>query len=107
MHFTNNSNQNLNNNQDFIFEKPFNIDNNKASNVFPNNNYYKFSNTEIPEVLDECYIQKRINKAEINIPNGEFNNQIINNDKYILNQSFNPIQEIQSNIRRVSSRLCN
>jgi hypothetical protein len=107
LYFTNNSNQNLNNNEDFIFEKPFNIDNYKADNVAARNNHYKFSNTEIPEVLDECYIQKRINKAEINIPNGEFNNQIINNDKYILNQSFNPIQEIQSNRRRVSSRLCN
>ncbi len=87
------------------FEKPF-ISVNQARN-----NHIKFSNTEIPEVFDDVYIQRRINKAEINSPNHAFaeilnsNAAQENNSQYHVNdQSFNPPkQSSKSNIRRISS----
>ena len=55
------------------FEKPFNTKYNSERPSLSRNNNFKFSNTEIPEVFDESYIQRRINKAEINSPYDENN----------------------------------
>ena len=87
--------------EDFIFEKPYDI--NQAKN-----NHVKFSNTQIPEVFDEVYIQRRINKAEINSPNGELAEKARAKDNCNSNQSFNPIVEMnRSKSRRVSSNNSN
>lgn len=96
LYYTNN-NLIINNNDDLIFEKPFNVNNNFAGNRLINDNHIKFSNKEIPEVFDETYIQRRINKAEINSPSDDF----ILNSKL---QNSNFIQKINNQSRGISSQ---
>lgn len=80
--------------EDFDFERPYNVNNNLKANYPLKNNQIKFSNTEIPEVFDEVYIQRRINKAEINSPNAGYTKDLNNQVHCIPNQPqiFNPIQ---------------
>lgn len=72
IYYIDSNNNKINLNDNFKNEFRGKITNNKHHNS-------KFSNTEIPEIFDECYIQKRINKAEINYPLEE-NNILNNND---------------------------
>lgn len=97
-----NTNQANNASENFNFEKPYNIGQAKSNNI-------KFSNTEIPEVFDDVYIQRRINKAEINSPNQESAGAIfVQGSNSNLSKSCNPIQELKRNrSRRVSSNKSN
>jgi hypothetical protein len=97
-----NANQADNATENFIFEKPYNLSQAKNNNI-------KFSNTEIPEVFDDVYIQRRINKAEINSPNQESAGAIyVQGSNSNVSKGCNPIQELnRSGSRRVSSNNSN
>jgi len=86
-----------------VFEKPYSIFENKFKNN-SNKNNLKFSNTDIPQVFDEIYIQKRINKAEIYSPSLHK----IDLPSSILNQNLrlNPTQNI-SKLSTNSFKKCN